>query len=65
MIVRHDVDRSRYIDALALSDRGGDTFPMIDIMLAAEDRFAKEINRRDALRRMIDEELQRAHARDG
>ena len=53
VIVRHDTDRIRYIEALANSDVGGDIFPLIDIVLDAQHRFAKEIGRPAALRRII------------
>jgi Fic family protein len=57
VIVRHDTDRSVYLHALAQSDRGGDIFPLVDVLLHAQDRFAGEINRPEALRAIVRQQI--------
>jgi Fic family protein len=58
-IVKHSTQRGAYLDALRHSDYGGDIFPLADLFLGTVTRYAREIDRPRALRKIFLEELQR------
>lgn len=58
-IIRHDTDKGKYLAALAESDKGGDIFPLVQVLLDAQDRFVKEISRPAFLSKLVREQMER------
>ncbi|MFI2334145.1 Fic family protein [Nocardia rhamnosiphila] len=57
VIVDHDTDRGRYIDALSLSDQGGEILPLTEIFNEVQKRFASQINRPSYIRNLVRERI--------
>lgn len=56
-IVKHKAQRGAYLDALRLSDDGGDIFAFCDLMMNSVMRYVREVSKPANLERIIDQEL--------
>ncbi|WP_132291627.1 Fic family protein [Kribbella sp. VKM Ac-2568] len=57
-IVKHASQRGEYLDALRLSDTGGDILPLASLFQKTIKRYAREVGRPSFVRRVFQEELQ-------
>ncbi|MCE6993555.1 Fic family protein [Saccharothrix sp. S26] len=56
-IIKHNTERTEYIDALAHSDVAGDIFPLAGIFIKAEKRFARDMGKPGFVRSLIGDEI--------
>lgn len=59
VIVRHGADRGTYLDALALSDEGGDILPFAGVFLRTQKRLMHQMEKPNFMRRIFYDEVRR------
>ncbi|UXA16518.1 Fic family protein [Mycobacterium sp. SMC-4] len=59
VIVRHGADRGTYLDALALSDDGGDILPFAGVFVRAQKRLMRQMEKPAFLRQIFNDEVKR------